>query len=255
MKSVPLPKVGCVAVIDDLDEADIFDVINLHEQARAALPENRKRHILPQQASYFKDLLAGTTGRMVGIRVERKLIAQLVLIGPLSLREAIAGNIITHNDLSFHHASLNDSVIVFKSMASLPDWRGNDLAQSLVDYAENHPFVRVADHLFTQISVSNRRSWNVFAVKKFGIVGAAYDPDDGLPRFVFQKSAFGFDLDPAPIVDDVDPTDDFDAIVSLTQREGLIGFYEEGQTQKLSFLHNREELNLMPVLARVSGRQ
>jgi hypothetical protein len=113
----------------------------------------------------------------------------------------------------------------------------------------------VVDHVFAQISAGNKRSWDVFARQKFGIVAAAYDPDDGLPRFIFQKPAFGFDFAPAVSADEVDPVVDFPAIVHLTQREAMVGLYEEHSTDKLAFLRSRDVLNLVPTLAKVHGRR
>ncbi len=159
---------------------------------------------------------------------------------------------ITYNDVSFHHAALTDSIVVFKSMASHPAWRGNSLGCHLVTYAMDLPFTRVCDHAFAQVSVGNKRSWGVFAKHHFGIIAAAYDPTDNLPRFIFQKPNFGFDFADQICADDVDPIVDFPAIISLTQREALIGIYDKGSTEKLCFMRNREALNLMPVIARVS---
>ncbi|MDD3371228.1 MAG: hypothetical protein PHE27_05315 [Alphaproteobacteria bacterium] len=254
MKEYILPKTGGVGRIDVLGGNALPDVMALHEATRAALPDDKKRFILPQGSDYFANLLNRVTGLMIGIRAEGQLIAQLALMGPMPLREAIAKQIITHNEVPFHHASLSDSVMVFKSMASNPVWRGNDLSNQLVSFAVDLPMVRITDHMFTQISVGNKRSWDTFLRKHgFGIVSAAYDPDDGLPRFIFQRPSFGFDFEPQIMADDVDPMDDFSAIVSLTQREGLIGRYQEGSTEKMAFQRNREDFIVLPTLARVSA--
>ena len=255
MKEFTLPKTGGSARINILDGADLPDVMALQEATRAALPADKKRFILPQGTAYFQNLLTRLTGMMIGIRAEGKLVAQLALMGPLTLREAIAMQAITHNDVPFHHAALNDSVIVIKSMASHPEWRGNDLAKNMVSFAMEMPLAQVSDHVFAQISVGNKRSWDVFARQKFGIVAAAYDPDDRLPRFIFQKPSFGFDFAPTIIADEADPLGDFQAIIALTQREGLVGVYDESSTEKLSFMRSREALNLMPVIARVHARR
>lgn len=253
MKEFILPKTGKVGVIDILNDSELEDVLELHAATRAALPADKKRFILPQGMAYFQNMLTRMTGVMVGIRTEGKLVAQMVLMGPLTLSEAIGMRVITHNDVPFHHASLSDNVVVYKSLASLPDWRGNDLAMSLVGYANDLPFTQVTDHVFAQVSVGNKRSWDSFMRQGFGVVAAAYDPDDGMPRFVFQKPAFGFDFAPQKSADDVDPAEDFPAIVALTQREGLVGVYENDTGKKFAFLRNREEINLMPTMARVSG--
>ncbi|MGB9152222.1 MAG: GNAT family N-acetyltransferase [Alphaproteobacteria bacterium] len=237
-----------------LDGTDLPEVLALQEATRDALPADKKMYILPQGTSYFQNLLTRQTGLMVGIHAEGKLIAQMVLMGPMNLSEAIARHVITGNDVVFHHAALTDSVIIFKSMASHPDWRGNDLANALMSFALELPFTQVVVHVFAQVSVGNKRSWDVFARQGFGIVAAALDPKDGQPRFIFQKPAFGFDFDPAIIADEADPVEDFSAIVNLTQREALVGTPDETAAGKLAFMRNCDILNLMPTMARMSAR-
>ena len=254
MKEFTLPKAGVVARIQILDETDLPDVLALQEATREALPADKKMFILPQGTAYFQNLLARQTGLMIGIRTGGKLIGQMALMGPIDLREAIALRAITGNDVPFHHAALDDSVVIFKSMAAHPEWRGNDLSGSLISYALDLPITQVAAHVFAQVSVGNKRSWDPFLRFRFGIVAAALDPKDGKPRFVFQRPAFGFDFAPAVIADEADPTEDFAAIVNLTQREALVGVYDDGSTEKLAFMRNRETLNLMPTLARVGGK-
>jgi hypothetical protein len=255
MKDFLLPKTGSLAAIDILSEADLDDVLTLHEAARAALPADRKHFLPPQGTAYFQNLLTHQTGLLVGIRAANKLIALMALEGPLTLREAIAFHSITNNDVPYHHASLADTVVVFKSMATHPDYRGNDLEKELLSFAATLPFAQVSGHVFAQIAVGNKRIWNAFISQKFCIVSAVYDSEDNQPRFIFQKPAFGFDLIPHLIADEVDPIADFPAIVALTQREGLVGHYEHGSKEKLSFVRNREEINLMPVIARVTAKK
>jgi len=254
MTELLLPKKGDLARIDILGSEDLTDVLALQDATRGALAADRKMFVLPQGTAYFQNLLMRQTGLMIGIRTSKKLIAQMALMGPMELREAIALKIITSNDVPFPHASLTDSVIVFKSLAAHPDWRGNDLAKNLIAYALELPFTKVVDHVFAQISVGNKRSWDSFVQQGFGIVAAAYDPNDKQPRFIFQKPAFGFDFAHEVIADDVDPVSDFPAIVNLTQRDGLIGVYDEDSKDKLAFLRSREVLNLMPTLAKVRSQ-
>jgi GNAT superfamily N-acetyltransferase len=253
MKEYALPKTGGTARVNLLGADDLADVLALQDATRAALPANMKMFILPQGTAYFQNLLTHMTGLMVGIRTQGKLIAHMALMGPMPLREAIALRVITNNDVAFPHAALTDSVVIFKSMSVHPDWRGNDLSQNLLAFALDLPFTRVVDHIFAQVSVANKRSWDVFVRQGFGIVAAALDPKDKQPRFIFQKPTFGFDFAREVIADEVDPLLDFSAIANLTQRDSLVGVYEEGSTKHLAFLRNREAVNLMPTLAKVSA--
>jgi GNAT superfamily N-acetyltransferase len=257
MKEYILPKAGGTARINIMDSADLRDVLHLQDRTRDALPADMKLFVLPQGINYFQNLLTRQTGILIGIRAQTlvgpTLVAQMALMGPMTLREAIEGHLITFNDVPFHHASLTDSVVILKSMAVHPDWRGNDLSKHLLSFALDLPFTQVVDHVFAQISVGNKRSWDIFARGGFGIVGAALDPRDQQPRFIFQKPAIAFDFDHEVIADDVDPTKDFAAIVSLTQREALIGYYEKGSNEKLAFLRDRDTLHILPTIARAPG--
>jgi GNAT superfamily N-acetyltransferase len=179
--------------------------------------------VLPQPAGYFEKFLAGQGGTIIGFRAEGNLVGQIVLMGPMTLEEAIDKNAITRSEVTFHHANPSEPVVIAKSMAVHPDWQGNGLSQHLLQTALAQPMARAADHVFAQVSAGNMRSWELFLRNGFGIVAAGLDPGDGQPRFVLQKPASGFALYPMASADDVDPVKDFSSIMRLTQREGLIG--------------------------------
>jgi ribosomal protein S18 acetylase RimI-like enzyme len=240
MNEVTLPKIGGTAMPALLESQHLDEVLVLQDETRAALSEGQKMFVLPQPASYFEKLLSRETGLMVGLRSSGCLVAQIVLMGPLTLEEASDRNAITRSDVTFHHATPVESVVIAKSMAVHPDMRGNDLAQHLVQTALAQPLARIADHVFAQISVENTRSWELFLRNGFGIVAAALDPEDGKPRFVLQKPALGFGIHKTASVDEVDAVKDFASIMRLTQREALIGFPEFGSS-KLAF-HARTEM-------------
>ena len=219
MKKFTLPKSGGAATIDILAETDLDDVIELHDWTRANLPPDKKQFILPHGTTYFEDLLSQKTGLMIGIRTGGLLIAQIALKGPMGLDDAINDQVITHNDVTFYHASLNDTVVVIKSLASHPEWRGNELAKTLVNYAVEIPFTKDCDHMFAQISAANKHSWDIFLSQGFGLVAAGYDPDDELPRFIIQRPKEGFNVELADITD---LENDFPAIVRLTRDEAVV---------------------------------
>ncbi|MDX2028470.1 MAG: GNAT family N-acetyltransferase [Alphaproteobacteria bacterium] len=235
MNEVSLPKTGDTAIPELLEPQHLSEVLALQDATRAALPDDQKMFVLPQPSAYFEKLLARENGLMLGMRVDGKLVAQIALMGPLTLEEAMDKNIITRNDVAFHHAGPSESVIVMKSMSVHPEWGGNGLSQHLLQAALGLPSVRVADHVFAQISAENNRSWALFLRNGFGIVAAAVDPQDKKPRFVLQRPALGFALHNLPSVEDSNPLADFSSIMRMTQREALVGRLDDVAGMKLAF--------------------
>jgi hypothetical protein len=254
MKEYLLPKTKDMAQIDILDSANLTAILALQDEVRAALPINQKNFITPRGTAYFQNLLARHTGLMVGIRTEGKLVAQMSLIGPMDLREALGLSIITPSQVPFAHAALSDNIVILKDLIIHPDWAEDQLAGQILSFALDLPFCQVADHLFTESLAANKASWGIFAAYGFGIVSATTDLKDGQPHFILQKPSFGFDFAPAIIVDDVDPLIDFPAIVNLTQREALVGVFEENSNNRLAFFRSRDVLNIVPTLAKVQSQ-
>jgi hypothetical protein len=253
-KSITL-RAGGSAFIDQLGASDLPEVLALQDAAYASLSLTLKSATRFQSTAYFQNLLTRQTGVMVGVRTEGKLIAQLCLLGPMDVSEAIALHVVTDNDVPFSHAALTDSVIVFKDMSVHPHWRDTNLEASLVAYALELPMCRIANHIFTQVFAEDKKSHDTYALQGFGLVAAAEDLKSRQPTFIFQKPIFGFDFSPTIIVDDVDPILDFSAIVNLTQRDALVGLYEKGSNDRLEFFRNRDVLNIMPTLAKMQGQK
>ena len=235
-----LPKSDEMATIVVLGIEHLAQVLALQDETRSALPEAQKMFVLPQSAEYFARLLERRNGLMVGVRVKGQLVAQMALMGPLTLEDAIMRNAITRNEVPFHHAESSDLVVIAKSMAVHPAWRGNELSQHMLEAAIDQPVARTADHVFAQISVDNVRSWEIFLRHDFGIVAAAIDPIDHKPRFILQKPALGMTLHETASIGNLDPSADFAAILRLTGREALIGKLDEnGLNFRLAFHADR----------------
>ena len=230
-----LAKTDEAASIVVLGVEHLAQVLALQDETRAALPEAQKMFIIPQTAEYFVRLLERRSGLMVGVRVKGQLVAQMAVMGPMTLDDAMNRNAITRNDVPFHHARPSDLIVIAKSMAVHPDWRGNELSQRMLEAALEQPIARTADHVFAQISADNGRSWELFLRHGFGIVAAAVDPIDQKPRFIVQKPALGFALHEIASVDGLAPTSDFAAIMRLTGREALIGRIDEFDVNGLAF--------------------
>jgi ribosomal protein S18 acetylase RimI-like enzyme len=247
-----LLKTGGMARAEILAPDHLEDVLALHEATRAALPAEQKMFVLPQKPEYFEKFLTQKEGVVLGITTSGKLIAQIMIMGPMPLEDVISKRAVTRNEIMFHHVGALDQCVAIKSMAVHPDFRGNELSQHILTAALDLPFVRQADQAFAQISADNARSWELFLKNGFGIVGAATDPGDQKARFILQKPVGGFSLDVAPSADDVDPAADFPAIVRLTQRDGLIGRIDEdapGNGLHLAFFASAEISGVLPRVA------
>lgn len=236
IKQLPLSKSSDLATICVLTPERLPEVMNLLEETRAALPEDQKMFLLPQPTAYFEDLLARKNGVLIGACVGNQLVAQMAVMGPISLQEVVDQQKLTRNEFYFHHAADTDEVVLAKSMTVHPKWRGNELSQHLLEAMLDLPFVRITDHVFAQISAENVRSWEIFLRHGFGIVAAGIDPVDHNPRFVVQKPIRGFSLHAQESADDMDAHSDFAAIMRLTQHEALVGKLDETLgAYKLSF--------------------
>jgi ribosomal protein S18 acetylase RimI-like enzyme len=251
-----LPKTGEVARIERLTPEHMAQVLALHEETRAALTEEQKMFLLPQEASYFEKFLTKKSGVMLGIFAGDRLVAQIVLMGPLSVDEVIGKHAITRNDVTFHHVGAMDSIVAIKSMTVSPSYRGNELSQHMLTAALEQPITLQADQVFAQISVENTRSWELFLRNGFGVVAAGIDPGDQKPRFILQKPAGEFTYDMAPSADDVHPLEDFSAIIRLTEREALVGRIDEAvesaEGLRLAFSGSAELSASYPRLVRTS---
>lgn len=236
VRTFTLTKTDDDASIEVLGPEHIVQVLSLQDETRNALPPDHKMFVLPQSVDYFTALLSKKNGILIGVRSKGQLVAQIALMGPMTLEDAIARNAITRNEIPFHHAENSDMVVIAKSMAVHPGWRGNELSQRLLEAALNHPNARTADHVFAQISVDNARSWELFLRHEFGIVAAAIDPTDQKPRFILQKAALGLALHPEASIDNLDPSADFATIMRATGREALVGQLDEnGLSFRLAF--------------------
>ncbi len=220
------PQTSAKAVAEALEPRHLSEVLTLQNAVRAALPDDQKQFVLPQPDSYFENLLARRNGSMVGLRKNGELVAQIVLMGPMPLEQAIDRNVITRSDVTFHHAASSESVVIAKSMAVHPTYQRNGLAQQLLQAVLAQPVARLADHVFAQISVENTRSWELFLRNGFGVVAAALDPQDGHPRFVLQKPALGFALHEMASMPDADPIQDFSSIMRMTQGDAYVGRFD-----------------------------
>ena len=125
MNQITLSKTGGTAMPSVLEIRHLDEVLKLQDETRAALPEEHKMFVLPQPASYFEKLLVRESGLMIGLRSSGRLVAQIALMGPLTLDEAIDCNAITRSDVTFHHAAPSETVAIAKSMAVHPDLHGN----------------------------------------------------------------------------------------------------------------------------------
>jgi len=236
IREFKLAKSGDTAHIEVLGIEHLAQVLALQDATRSALPDEQKMFVLPQSSEYFARLLERRNGLMVGVRANGQLIAQMAVMGTMTLEDAVTRNAITRNEVPLHHAEGADTIVVAKSMAVHPKWRGNELSQRMLEAALDQPLARTADHVFAQISVDNTLSWDLFLRHGFGIVAAAIDPGDQKPRFILQKPALGHALHTIASIDSLDPSADFAAIMRLTGREALIGQLDEnGLSFRLAF--------------------
>jgi hypothetical protein len=135
IKEFKLPRSGATGIIQVLAADDLNDVLALQELTRSSLPDDQKMFVLPQPTSYFYNLLDENNGVMVGIRTGGQLIAQMAVMGAMTVEEMIDRQKLTRNDIALHHAAPSDFAVIAKSMAVHPDFRGNELSQNMLEMA------------------------------------------------------------------------------------------------------------------------
>src|ERR1700735_4804971 len=99
LREYKLPKANVTAAIQILEPEHLMQVLMLQEVTREALPEDQKMFVLPQKPDYFEKFLTRKNGLMVGIRADGLLIAQMAVMGALTLEEAVERNAITRNEV------------------------------------------------------------------------------------------------------------------------------------------------------------
>jgi hypothetical protein len=220
--------------LEILKPASSRELLTLQKNARDILYSE------PYSAAAFDKFLTRENGLMIGLREAGELIAQVTLFGPILFEEANDKNLITHNDVLFHHAQPSELVIVLKSMMIRSAGRENEIARKLLPAALAQPMSRVVDHIFAQTSAEIAEDWLSFLHNGFGVVAAAVDSNGHQPRFILQKPALGFSLYPEASEENIDPVKDFTDIMRLTRQDALVGQCDLLLESKLA-LHARTE--------------
>ena len=232
-KLILLSKYNQTATVETLAPKHLDEILLLQQTIIDALPENQKRFMIERRPNYFSRFLNKIDGQMLGIFLGNRLISQGVVMSDITLGEAKEQNAITKNDIIFHYALDTDTISVIKSVGVHPEFRGNNLAQRILDAAYSLSAVKNSQHIFAQISADNHKSLEIFLRNKFFVISAHNDPTDLRTRYVLQRSKAKIKMVTPAKFKNIDFTN-ISLVNELTQRQLLIGVQKKN-VNTLSF--------------------
>lgn len=174
---IKLIKNNVVGIIEKLDYSDVDDIIDLQNNVVTNL--TNKDIFQPDTKEFITNHIK-KQGKIVGCKVENKLIAYAVLRFPMYKEDNLGIDIkLDYDKLKF--------VVHFESIAVLSDYRGNNLQQLLCNYIETIAINKGMKYLLATVSPDNIQSLNNF--NKLGFeVKLEKTKYNGLTRYILSKA-------------------------------------------------------------------
>ena len=149
-------------------------VVAVHTQVRAEMPESQRHFLLPKPPAYFRDLLLGKTGALLGVMAQDDLVGILGVVKVESFAKAHAEGLITYPD---DDGLLGDfcgvgAVAVAQSLCVLNASMGRGLLGHLVQGAVTWAGQEGCAHVFAQVADQNVMSWIRFMNQSFALLAS-----------------------------------------------------------------------------------
>jgi GNAT superfamily N-acetyltransferase len=159
-------------VLTELDW--LAPVVALHELVRAEMPDNQRHFLLPKPPEYFRALLTGKTGVLLGAFVNGDLIGSMALVWAETFAAALAAGRITYPDTDGRLTKLyrKGGTAVIQAMGLRNIHSGHGLSRSLLQAAIGLAGQRGCSHLCAQVAEQNALSWLRFLDQDFAIIAA-----------------------------------------------------------------------------------
>jgi GNAT superfamily N-acetyltransferase len=147
-------------------------VLALHNRVRAELPESRRHFLLPKTSDYFRALLEGKGGYLIGAFADDELVGSLALAINDSLASAHTTQRLTCPDANGHLAKTygKGTVGVLQSMGVLSPFMGRGVSRALLQTALTKATRQGCAHVFAQIAAQNTLSWLRFMDRDFALI-------------------------------------------------------------------------------------
>ena len=161
-----------VRILSGLDQLE--RVTALHEQVRAEMPDTQRHFLLPKAPEYFRDLLTGKIGVLLGAFAEDELVGSMAVVWAASFASAHAEGRLTCPDSEARLAKKYraGSAGIIQSMSVQSAYLGRGFSRTLIQAAIDQAKRRGCAHLFAQIAEQNTLSWLRFLDQDFAILAA-----------------------------------------------------------------------------------
>lgn len=153
-------------------ETWLKQVVGLHFQVRAEMPDSQRHFLLPKKPEYFGELLNGKTGVLLGAFVEGQLAGFMAVTRSENFAAAHAENRITcpDDDGKLAKAFGDGAVAVGQSMCALVAHMGRGISRTLIQNAAVWARQNDCAHLFAQVADQNITGWMRFMEQNFAVI-------------------------------------------------------------------------------------
>jgi len=149
-------------------------VMSLHKQVREEMPQEQRHYLLPRTPEYFRDLLTGKSGLLLGAFADGGLVGSMALSMANGWTEAKERKLITFPDKSGALAKKyrKAAICVFQAMGLRQAYMGRKLSCSLLRAGIKAAVDYGCTHLFAQTAEQNALSWLRFMERGFAVIAA-----------------------------------------------------------------------------------
>jgi hypothetical protein len=170
-----LKTTGQLYEIGILPAANAAEMKAFHDYILKRLAKDEKSFFLDKSLSFFEKLYtSGGTGGVIGIVCEGKLIAQAAITHPTK-----ADPYTGMTDIDMKAIGEVETVSILQAVGVLPEMRGNNLMERLIDGWIGHATALGRTHVMAEVDTRNIASWNSFLKGGLDLAGMGVDPSDG----------------------------------------------------------------------------
>lgn len=164
-------------IIRPCTEKDIDSIYDIHNQVIDYLKEEEKGYFLPFKKEFFKNVVTSpaSNGEIYGAFLDEKMIAWLFL--------SVANRM---TELKKMLPEINGTCADIDGVIVLPKYRGNNIQNILVTYAEKQAKLKGIENIIAEVTFGNE--YSLRNLKKLGYeVKTWYKKDENIKRNILLK--------------------------------------------------------------------